>query len=784
MRIFSSITGRIGLLVVAGMLLTATSLTIVFESAMERTVAEAERRELVGHFASLTNAIETDSDKALVLGTLIAGMPASGAALADGDRERLLALFGDTFAGLRKEHGVGQFQFHLPPATSFLRVHDPKTFGDDLSSFRATVVEANTARKPVRGLEAGVSGLGVRGVVPVFHRERHVGSVEFGGSLEQRAFDRFKQRIGAEAALYLPDGGDFRPFAATWGGQAPLATVDLTAALSGTEVIRQAVLGGTPHTLYARSLPDFSGKPLGVLAVAMDATPYAAARAQARWLAVGAGGGAALLFSLVGLLVARSITRPIHALTAIMGRLAERDFAVEVPSRDHHDEVGRMARAVQFFKERAIEFARFEEQRARRLAHMEARQRDLDLQAEGQLRGVVEAAMQTNEALVMLARMRRDVAQTSERSQSMAAATEELVVSIREISATSDRVALDACGAEKAAAEGLDAAKHAVSSMEAIYTAVQGAASTVDRLSSASAQIGAIVDQIEAIASQTNLLALNATIEAARAGEAGKGFAVVASEVKNLASQTGKATEDIRARIESLRVEMDSVVGTMRGGAEAVESGRGVITRMGGQLHAIAERVNGVTASMSDIAGLLGQQSQAANDVGKGATDIAGLTRFNRDEIAGVLNAMDAVNTTIETQVGLFARTGSSHAIVQVAKNDHIAFKKRIVDALMERADLASGKVSDHRHCRLGKWYQSVQDPAIRSAPAFARLDEPHARFHKAGHDAVALFAANDRAGAMAKLDQLNACSHEVLELLDELYRSLPDEPPSHKADE
>ncbi len=81
---------------------------------------------------------------------------------------------------LKPEFGVKQFQFHLPPATSFLRLHKVQKFGDDLSSFRKTVIGANDKVKIVSGLEVGVGGLGVRLVHPVMFEGKHIGSMEFG----------------------------------------------------------------------------------------------------------------------------------------------------------------------------------------------------------------------------------------------------------------------------------------------------------------------------------------------------------------------------------------------------------------------------------------------------------------------------------------------------------------------------------------------------------------------------------------------------------------------------
>ncbi len=84
---------------------------------------------------------------------------------------------------LKPEYDISQFQFHLPPATSFLRLHKPAKFGDDLSTFRNTVLKVNKDKEPVAGLEVGRGGPGLRIVYPVNYNNEHLGSVEFGGSI-------------------------------------------------------------------------------------------------------------------------------------------------------------------------------------------------------------------------------------------------------------------------------------------------------------------------------------------------------------------------------------------------------------------------------------------------------------------------------------------------------------------------------------------------------------------------------------------------------------------------
>ena len=210
---------------------------------------------------------------------------------------------------------------------------------------------------------------------------------------------------------------------------------------------------------------------------------------------------------------------------------------------------------------------------------------------------IVTLSIQGNEAAISTARLLTATRESDNRTHSLAAASEELASSIGQIGDTAKGAAADAAQMRASAEHGMVTVDSARTAMERVASSANEASQKVTALSEASAAIGNIVSAIDAIARQTNLLALNATIEAARAGEAGKGFAVVATEVKTLSQETSKSTEDIRARIDSLRAKMTDIVAAMEKGAGAVAHGRESVTAVGGQLEDIAHRFHAVTDS-------------------------------------------------------------------------------------------------------------------------------------------------------------------------------------------
>ena len=348
---------------------------------------------------------------------------------------------------------------------------------------------------------------------------------------------------------------------------------------------------------------------------------------------------------------ALAIARPIRRIGEVLLELANGNKQVDVPYAERGDEVGDNARAARTFKENLI-----------RIEKMEAEQRDAEVRAAQQRKadmhkladefqaavgGIVDtvssasteleaAAGTLTKTAEMTQGLSSTVAAASEQAsanvQSVATATEEMTSSVDEISRQ----------VQESARISADAVKQA-----------EKTDARINELSQAASRIGDVVKLITAIAEQTNLLALNATIEAARAGEAGRGFAVVASEVKQLASQTAKATDEIGTQIAGMQTATQESVA-------AIKEIGGTIGRISEIASTIAAAVEEQGAATQEIARNVGEAAKGTQQVATNITDVnrgAGETGSASAQVLSSAQSLSSESHHLRMEVDKFLST-------------------------------------------------------------------------------------------------------------------------------
>ena len=333
---------------------------------------------------------------------------------------------------------------------------------------------------------------------------------------------------------------------------------------------------------------------------------------------------ATLVVTVIVLLFSRFvIIRPITGLADALRAIAGGNLTAEIAATGRRDEIGDIGRAVldiqnnaaeEHAKRSAQEADAARDQEAQRKTLMSELADDFQTSVGDVVASVTSAATDLRDSAAQMQEMTDRSGQTSAEAaevsasalsevESIAAASDQLSSSIQEISSLIER-------SNAVAAQATDRANTTND--------------TVRSLAEAANRIGEVITLISDIADQTNLLALNATIEAARAGEAGKGFAVVASEVKELASQTGKATGEIQQQIDAIRLATDNAVSAIGD---------------------IQTTIGEITSSVGEVAAAVTEQSYATKGIAENTQRAAGGTSKVTEDIRNVSGIASEANT-------------------------------------------------------------------------------------------------------------------------------------------
>lgn len=347
----------------------------------------------------------------------------------------------------------------------------------------------------------------------------------------------------------------------------------------------------------------------------------------------------ALMVLLVGsglaLVLSNVIGTPLRRATESMEGLASGNLDIAVDGSDRGDDAGRLARALQVFKNNALEMRQLEAQAAADRVQNERDRKDmmhkLASDFERQVFGVVDAvAAASTELEASAASLTRTAGDSAVRADQVARAADVSAANVQTVASASEEMAASASEIASQVSQANDVSRMADQK-------ARDADQTVRELRSAAQRIGEVIDLITEIASQTNLLALNATIEAARAGEAGRGFAVVAAEVKRLAEQTAKATEDISAQVAGIQSATDGAVQAL------------------GDISQTISEINHISVSISAS---VEEQTAAVREISRNTAEVAEGTRDVTSAIGAVRQGASETGAAAEQSLGAAKELG------------------------------------------------------------------------------------------------------------------------------
>ena len=405
----------------------------------------------------------------------------------------------------------------------------------------------------------------------------------------------------------------------------------------------------SPKTSYAKRFAPWSW----TLATGVYMDDVAAQVRRTVLIAAGIGAAFLVIIGGIAALRVRGLTQRLGALNTAMTALSAGQTDTVLPEAKGNDEIDAMTRAVVVFRDNALERNRLasasEAEQAARIARQE--------QVEAQVRAF-DASVKT-----MLGMVRQNLGEMTDVASTMAsvasAASQRATAAESVSQSTSRNVQTVASAAEE-----LTGSVSEIGSLVGRATEVITKASTLTRstdqaitgLAANASKIGDVVNLIQAIAEQTNLLALNATIEAARAGESGRGFAVVASEVKALASQTAKATDEIRGQIGAMQdstkgavdaiaaivATMDEVQNFNNSIAAAVQEQGSATTEISRSIQETAQGASELTSEFAHVSQAIGNTNRTAAQLGETTSLLQRETEALDKEVGSFLRGVAA----------------------------------------------------------------------------------------------------------------------------------------------
>ncbi len=626
-----AISQRIAIGTIAILLLAITAPMPFLYQQYQETTEQQEREILKQVFLSLDAKIKARAHVAQALAEQTALTPGVGAMLAEGRREDLLRFTQTAYQRIKESEDLSQMQFHLPPATSFLRLHKPEKFGDDLSALRPTLVAVNRDRRPLIGIETGVFGIGIRGLAPVFVGDRHVGSVEFGADLGEPFVREFSTRYGVQMAMHVVTHGSLKRLASTLGEGAFLDEASLKKVLAGQDLLVRTTLQDKPYVIEAKTLTGINGEPVALVELAVDRSVALSAMQTSTAELLGIGALMLLLGGIVAFFNGRSLGQPIAASARFMAQI-DGDLTHRLPEHKGHEN------------------------------QLLAKGFNLHVsKVHSTVNEVAQSTVQLASAAEELSAITRNtqaiVENESHEIGMLATAMTEMTATIQQVAQNASEAAHAAAHTNDRTRDGSKAVLETIGTIDELAHQVERMVEVMHQLEQDSVRVGSVVEVIRSIAEQTNLLALNAAIEAARAGEQGRGFAVVADEVRVLSQRTHSSTVEIRSMIETLQRNTQGAVSTMHEVQQLAQNSVDDANNATHALEQITTSINQISDMATQISSAAEEQRAVTDEVSRNiqaVKDVSDELAVDADSSRHLSEQLKNISGELSNQVGMF----------------------------------------------------------------------------------------------------------------------------------
>ncbi len=769
-------------------------------SEVKLELTHLTKEELQGKLdVGISNAVSIANDKTLAF------------ALQTNDRSLAIGSLKNLSKKMKASTPFKNIKIHLhtKDSHSFLRSWKPKKFGDDLSSFRKSVVKVNSTKTPINTFEVGKAGLSVRSVVPIFNGDEHLGSLEFmqGINSVSKSFDR-----AGDAFFLLMDD----KFAVSGVDESK----KLKNYIISQKFINQDFLSDAKtidfdtlfkHGFYSNDkyfytyvdIKDFQGKKLGI---ALSARPVSKIQKAvddtteiiyiALIILV-----IALLINMIGslanlkVLVLNPILSLKDSIDSMKDSSSDTNTKLEIKS---NDEIGDVVSSFNTYLEHieeginidknAIEKSKIIIQRVQKglfntniqaeassheveslineinnmltslktifigfsgaLASMSRAEYDHKVEEIEGVTGVIASIFSgiditnssINEIICLIDESTKELThnanELSGASEHLSNSSNVQAASLEETAAAIEQVSSTVRQSTQSAAQMASYAQNVTKSNNIGKELAHKTSESMDEINEKVKAINESISIIDQIAFQTNILSLNAAVEAATAGEAGKGFAVVAQEVRNLASRSAEAANEIKSIVESATAKAQE-------GKEITSQMIEGYNDLNENIKTTIELIDDVASSSREQKVAMEQISQTINDLDKATQENASLST-NISEMANVSSHLATQLQSIVDQTSYDKNAAkrvcdsSKTVSIQKLKADHILFKN------MNFAKCKSGvsfKVATHNECNLGKWIAENENEAFAQSQDWQELKLAHERVHSMVQDTVDLYA-------------------------------------------